>query len=210
MNPLIAKLTGRTVQEDVPVPVASKTRPRLPRLPRHDVQRRTAAALMGMAESEDSIIPEDADEIEGASGSVDLGINQDLIASDKEPDAFAEPDDGGSDPDNQLIAPSAALVAPDITPGTLDPIDPSDVPAPAASKSSASINPLDVLLARQGNDKQTLPKEDISTAESVQASVNTVLGVNKSGDLIGRGKEMPAPTPADTRKVMEAFYKFAR
>lgn len=77
-----------------------------------------ARRIIGEAEGEDDgsgepIIPTDAKEID-----VDVEVNPD-----------AEGDEPQDDP-GELINPSAALVAPDVTPDAMKPLDPSMVPPP--------------------------------------------------------------------------------
>lgn len=220
-------MTGRRVQEDVPVPVGAR-RPELPRRSkRRDVQRRTAAAIMGMGEAQDpedeeAIIPGDADEVDNYGGPAGYKTDREKVQADQEPENPLTPDSSGTeDETGELISPNAALVAPDVTPHTLEPIDPSQVPAPKPAPAAPSpapaqaarqeINPMDVLLGRKSGS-QAMPPEMTAppvTAESAQATINATLGVGGPGDLLGQGKEMPPPAPGDAKKVMEAFYKFA-
>ena len=223
MNTLIAQMTGQRVQENVPVPVAAKSRARFPRSRGHrDIQRRTASAMMGMAEGEE-IIPDSAEEIDNYGGAAGTKVDRKQVDQDMEPENPMTPDNAGeNDEDNQLITPKAALVAPDVTPHTLEPIDPSDVPpakpAPAVPgvnlgqerRPEPAVDPMDVLLGRKPAGASPLPQETPVTAESAQATINTTLGVNTPADLLGRGKEMPPPQQADTKKIMEAFSRFRR
>ena len=217
MTSLIAQMTGQRVQEDVPVPVAAKARPRLMRS--RSTQRRTAAAIMGMSEAE-AIIPDDAEEIDNYGGPAGSKADREKVEQDQAPDDPLTPDGSGDTEDSQLITPSAALVAPDVTPHTLDPIDPSNVPqpkaapaAPSAAPSGKGVDPMDILLGRNKPSpeaSQQLHAETTVTTESAQAAINSSLGVGVPADLLGRGKEMPPPQQADSKKIMEAFYKFHR
>ena len=217
MNSIVASMLGRQVQEDVPVPVGVRRQPSTRE--RQRVQRRTAAAIMGMAEGDDSIIPDDAEETDQVAGPAGFKIDTGASEREQEPTAPMTPDgEGGDSP--ELIQPKAALVAPDVTPHTLEPIDPSEVPAPKKPEASVNappappeaqgqaVNPLDVLLGRKTNQAAP-PPENVVTAESAQATVNTILKTGVPSDVLQRGKEMPPPTPADPSKIMEAFSKFS-
>jgi hypothetical protein len=228
MNPLVAQMTGRRVQEDVPVPVAA-CRSEIPnrRKDRRSVQRRTAAAMMGMREDQDQdqdgIIPGDADEVDNYGGPAGTKVDHDKVEDDETPDDAMTPASSGYEEETgELIAPSAALVAPDVTPHTLEPLDPSQVPAPKqpaaapappaapAATGQPPIDPMDVLLGRRSG-RQPMPPEETAppvTTEAAQATINATLGVSGPGDLLGQGREMPPPAPGDAKKVMEAFYRF--
>lgn len=222
MNALVAQMTGRSVREDVPVPVASKRQDPARKRDRTAVQRRTAAAIMGMAEGErDSIIPDDAEEVDSHGSAAGVRLDKEKEREDQQPERPIMPVTGDADDDDaELIPPKAALVAPDVTPHTLEPLDPSDVPAPAkapgaspaqptAPGSSQTIDPLSVLLGRSSASRQEIPAEKIVTAEAAQSTVNASLGINGTpGDLLGQGREMPPPQDGDARKIMEAFTKF--
>lgn len=228
MNALVAQMMGTAIREDdsVPVPAARQQTPSRRRT-RSEVRRGTAAAMMGMAEEqndgEESIIPSDAEEIDGVNGPSGIKLDQKMIDRDKdaeEPDHPITPDQDAE----QLMTPRDALVAPDVTPQAFEPIDPSDVPAPKSVpqpkpapapvvNNQPEINPMDVLLGRvnprPGQSQIVPPPEQVVTAESAQATVNTVLGVNGgSGDLLKQSVPMPDPTPSQPGKIMETFFKY--
>ncbi len=217
MNPLIRQMLGRQVQEDVPVPVAVRRSPLLRNRDRRGVQRRTAAAMMGVSEAETPIIPDDAEEMEMYGGSSGIQLDSPALDDENQPETPEAPDTAAEEDETGLIQPRAALVAPDVTPKTLEPIDPSEVPAPSKPATTASGAPkvsddgkgasdaLNVLLGRTPGWSQ-LPPENIVTAEASQASVNASLGLKQ--DFLGQGKEMPPPVPGNPSKVMEAFYRF--
>ncbi len=234
MNPLVARLTGKPVatriKEDDSVPVPAGFRQQEPargrsRLNRH---RRVAAAMMGLGEAndpdEDSIIPDDAEPIDGLAGPSGIKLDQTKVDKDQEaeePDHPVTPEDGTE----ELMTPRDALVAPDVTPEAFEPIDPGDVPAPKQAAAPApapapkpapvnnqpDINPMDVLLGRVSPTASHTVEEPerVVTAEAAQATVNSVLGVHGSGESILRqGQPMPDPVPAKTGKIMETFYKY--
>jgi len=223
-------MTGSQVQENVPVPVAAKrqdaNRRRFNRRGdqssvQRNTQRRAAAAIMGMAESDDdeSIIPDDATGVDSLAAEGGIKMDREAEEQDREPDQPASPVGGGEgneDEESDLIPPRAALVAPDVTPHTLEPIDPSEVPAPAHAAQAAApgptsteIDPMSVLLGRPSRRTQEAPLPDsVVTAESVQSTVNATLGLNTPADLLRQGQELPAPQPGDGKHIMEAFYRF--
>lgn len=223
MNALVAALTGQPVSEGVPVPVASKHQDSARKRSRYAVQRRTAAALMGMAEDRDtdSLIPDNAVELDRYTSTYELGFNKDLERKDAEPDPPTAPatgtEDDAEEDTAQLISPKAALVAPDVTPHTLDPIDPSEVPAPAktaapanATASAPDFDPLKVILGRStAQAKQAPEPETPVTAESAQATINSLLSTVPPADLLGKGREMPPHQPSNPGKIMEAFARFS-
>ena len=217
-------MTGRPVQEDDSVPVPA-TAQQPSRRNRRVVQRRTAAAMMGMAETQedDAIIPDDAEEIENIMGSSGVRLDKEPEEIDQQAD---EPDHpsatSGTEP---LLSPKDALVAPDVTPQALEPIDPSEVPAPKHAPQAHSpprfvppnreVNPMDVLLGRRspqaGPQAPAQPEADnVVTAESAQAAVNASLNVGgMNGEALLRPREpMPDPTPGNASKIMEAFSKY--
>lgn len=243
MNSLVAQMMGRKpVQEDDAVPLpgirqADSTRDRDRIRARHNVrkrnmrsdghgpQRRMAAAIMGMAEAEDddeSIIPDDADEMENVTGPSGMKVDREREEQDQEADEPDHPSEvlSATEP---LLTPKDALVAPDVTPQALEPIDPSEVPAskhqpapethaPPRFVPPQTVNPMDVLLGRRtpAAGAPAQPPEQVVTAEAAQATVNTVLNVGGvSGEGLLRAKQpMPDPTPGRADKIMEAFSKY--
>lgn len=219
MNDLVAKLTGKSLSEDVPVPVGTVRQP-VKRSRAERARQNTAAAMMGMAESsgddDDSIIPDDAEQIEG-SGS-DVEIDGDLVAKDQEPAAARVPPEASAAAHGEpLLTPRSALVAPDVTPEVDVALDTSEVPAPpqqAASRPAQSrdqgADALKVLLGRAepSAQPQAPMSEPVVTAEAAQAAVNTVLQTGGGGDVLRKNVPMPPPEQANTSKIMEAFYRF--
>jgi len=225
MNSLVAQLTGRRpLKEDDTVPLpAIVAQPS--RRNRRFVQRRTAAAIMGIGEAEveddETIIPDDAEELQNMPGVSGIRLDKDAEEQDQEP---PEPDtptrvDYGTEP---LLSPKDALVAPDVTPHALEPIDPSEVPAAKGQPEQhapprfvqperQTINPMDVLLGRRTSPSSApAPQPDnVVTAESAQAAVNAVLNPGGGGEaLLNARTPMPDPKPGDATKIMEAFSKY--
>lgn len=227
MNNLVAQMMGRkAVREDVPVPVG------VPRSKsgreRNAIHRRTAAALLGLGEADEddaSIIPDDAEEVKNVAGPSGIRVDAEAVEKDREaPDPDTPSEVPGSEEDG-LLSPRDALVAPDVTPHALEPLDASDVPhakgQPQAPEGQVprftrpahnDVNPMDVLLGRTST-RPSRPEpepEPVVTAESAQAAVGALLNVGGvSGEALLRNSgPMPAPTQGDASKIMEAFEKY--
>jgi len=225
MTSLVAQLTGkpdrRPVREDVPVPAGVPV-PQPRGRDRRSVQRRSAAAIMmGMREAEgedDTIIPDDAQEIQNIAGPSGIRMDDEPMKRDREAREPDGPSDTGQDTEDRLLSPRDALVAPDVTPQALEPIDASEVPQAKEQPSvprfvkpgQPEINPMDVLLGRTRQQATEMPPpENVVTAESAQAAVNTLLSVGGSGEaLLQQNVPMPPPAPGNASKIMEAFSKY--
>ena len=225
MTPLVARLTGNPVpahleeSDIVPVPATRMQRSRRSR----EVQRRHSAAAMilGLGEDEEgeSIIPDDAEEIENIAGPSGIRLDNEKTRKDQEPDEPDTPSEIYSDEeDDRLLTPRDALVAPDVTPQALDPIDASEVPkAPEPPRfvqpEQSKVDPMSILLGRSSapqSSGQQMPPEQVVTAESTQATVNAILNPGGvSGEALMRPKTpMPDHKPADGNKIMEAFERY--
>ncbi len=212
MNSIVAQMLGE--DDSVPVPATKRSERKRERDPRA-VQRRTIAAMMGVREAidneeradDDSIFPNDAEEIKGFAGPTGLKLNGDLNDKDREPEEPSEPIYGGQN--EPLMSPTVALVAPDVTPQALEPIDPAQVPKPPPSMQpqQPATDPLDVLLGRKTGEPQSMPPIAPVTVESAQAVVNASLGIETGGGL-NPGSPMPEHRPGESKKIMEAFYRF--
>lgn len=198
----------------------------------HDVNRRTVAAIMGMAEGhddEEGIIPDDAEEIDGVVGANGIKLSSDAVKTDKELEEPGLPNYGGAEGGKEeLMSPAVALVAPDVTPHATDPLDPSQVPhaavppkqpempaAPGPEAAPASnINPLDVLMGRRSHSPEHMPPGPTARAESVpdasaaQAFVNSSLGMSMGGGGGLPDGPMPEHKEGNPKKIMEAVYRF--
>lgn len=234
MNPLLSRVLGNTagpepVREDVPVPCAvvprSRFRDRLRRR-KEDVRR-----VVGEAQGpDDGLIPDDAEEFEGGGQSFER-------SSKPVKDVVMEPRDPYADKE-KLMAPSAALVAPDVTPQATQPLDPSAVPGGGpgerfrtsdaerdAGTSAAPNQPLpkramDVLLGRPAGPSQEASPDAVVTAESAYR----MLGVQSpneqfqsedggSAGLTGQavlkeGQAMPDHRYSDGKTVLNVFRRF--
>ena len=228
MNSLVAQLTGRSsVRENAPdvVPIAVP-RSRSGR-ERNALHRRTAAAMLGLGEAEggdESIIPDDAEEIQSIAGPSGIRLDDKGLKKYREAPEPDHPTEIPGSEEDSLLSPRDALVAPDVTPQALEPIDASEVPhargnqspegdVPRFVRASAQndVNPMDVLLGRPNTrpGRPELEPERVVTAESAQATVNTVLSGGVSGEALLRSEvPMPPPQPGDASKIMEAFARY--
>lgn len=171
MSTLDQILGRKPVTEDEPPVQAARTRP-ASMLRKQEPQdkeekklrdkaRRSSvvASIVGMAESdEEGIIPGDAKQIDPYSTDNIPGTTNTSPAMST--DAPAEPSVTNAHGE-ELIPPTAALVAPDVTPKVFEPVDPSLVPAPpkpaAPPPGAPTVTPesppetgaLDTILGRQ-------------------------------------------------------------
>lgn len=234
MNPLLSRVLGGStdapepVHEDVPVPCAavprSRFRDRLRRR-KEDVRR-----VVGEAQTPDEgLIPDDAEEFEGG--------GQPFERSSKPvKDVVMEPRDPYADKE-KLMTPSAALVAPDVTPQATQPLDPSAVPgggqgerfrtSDAEREPSGGTAPnqplpkraMDVLLGRPVGPSQEASPDAVVTAESayrmmgVQSPNEQFQAEESGGGLTGQavlkeGQAMPDHQHSDGRTVLNVFRRF--
>ena len=138
---LVDEIMGRkTILEDCPPMQAA--RPQVPsayrkKTPEDEEKERlkkaarrssVVASILGVSESDDErIIPQDAKRLDAFSGVHDIpGMEDTPNLNSSSP---SEPSTSTTNGE-QLIPPTAALVAPDITPDVFKMIDPSSVPAP--------------------------------------------------------------------------------
>jgi hypothetical protein len=231
MNSIVAQMTGRKdIREDgVPVPVGMPRSPNPRARNRRSVQRRTAATLMGLREAdkdeddeedEESIIPDDAEEIKNIAGVSGIRLDDKPLKKDREPEEPDSPTDSPDGEEDHLLSPRDALVAPDVTPQALEPLDASEVPQgreqPQVPRFMPSrnqeVNPMDVLLGRTSTRpaRPEQPVENVVTVEAAQAAVNSLLNAEGvSGEALLRPKTpMPDPQPGNASKIMEAFDKY--
>ena len=227
MNNLVAKMTGRkAVHEDVPVPVG------VPRSKsgreRNSIHRRTAAALLGLGEADEdedeSIIPADAEDVHNITGPSGIRVDDKAVKKDQEAPEPDHPSEVPGSGEDSLLSPRDALVAPDVTPQAMEPIDASEVPHAKGQQSpegqvprfirapQREVNPMDVFLGRTSASpaKPEAEPENVVTAESAQATVNSILSVGGvSGEALLRNTgPMPEPKQGDASKIMEAFAKY--
>ncbi len=240
---VVDAILGRGLTED-DVPPVMAARPRTPtaarRVPPQDkeeeelkkkaAQARSSsvvAGILGMSESdEEGIIPPEAKPFDTYYTQQIPGMKE---APKLDAAAPAEPTTANSNGE-QLIPPTAALVAPDVTPNVLALIDPSQVPAPPAPPvppvSQAPVAPppgaappqpaLDTILGRQNPAAEVQPPP--GTMESFQAAItpaaSPVVAKIKIAEALtpasAGGGEMPAHQEGDGKAVYSAFRQFNR
>jgi hypothetical protein len=231
MSVLDQILGRRPVQEDEPpvqaarTPVPSAQRKEKPKDEESDTLKKKArrsavvASILGMTESDDeSIIPDDAKPVDTFSGVHEI------------PGMGEVPKFGATGPaepatvhGEELIPPTAALVAPDVTPDVLKAIDPSQVPAPPAAPmppggapTGAPAQPqhaLDTILGRQNTAPQPGPPIHAPvTAESFAHMINPIEVKSKVAEALipstEGGSEMPNHKEGDGKAIYSAFRRF--
>lgn len=155
-----------------------------------------------------SLIPTDATEIPGTEGADDPGIQSQTPATrDSQQDGF--------------LSTGLALVAPDTTPQSSYPLNPSQVPVPAAPQQApgapapAVPTPTQSYFPRPAPVASDSALNDPALAAIVGESIASITesaapaGARVSAAL-SQGNAMPAPVAADQTKVCDAFRKFNR
>jgi len=192
----------------------------------------TVAQALGMMNEDDdsgrdgSVFPDQREEGEPVSAS----------EIDREPDVKekpAEPANPYNQADEQGIPPSVALVAPDVTPMALIPLDSAKIPkfketSFSTTQADAAVPPeepaggsaLDALLARPTEEEEPAPGPPaprvVSTEEAKAMMGVRPVSLNEDGaggDGLGYlkpGSEMPEHKDGDVKKIMSTFRKFAR
>jgi hypothetical protein len=173
-------------------------------------QSSVVAHIVGMTENdEESIIPPGAKQIDPYSTGQFQGLAHTPKnlggSSPSEPSTSAHPGE-------ELIPPTAALVAPDVTPQVFEPIDPSRVPAPpapATAPGTPSVSPaspsatgaMDTILGRQ--NPSTVPPA--VAVESFMQAVNPLEIKSRVADKLvpasAGGSGMPLHQEGDGRTI---------
>ena len=123
---------------------------------------RVVSGIIGRIKEDDegTVIPNDAQEVDSLVTSVSVvAAETPNLPDQNKPTTVHKP--GDKEP---LISPAAALVAPDVTPDALKPLDPSQIPGadlgrapvsqqepplyPTPSSTQTAVNPLDVILGK--------------------------------------------------------------
>jgi hypothetical protein len=228
MSATVDLILGRSVdqvnEDDVPPVMAGRTRPasmlrKEPKQPTDKKLRDKArqasvvASIIGMTESdEESIIPQDAKPIDQFSSAQIPGLKSTTTLSSSE--SPSEPALANADASG-LIPPSAALVAPDITPKALEPIDPSAVPgrpapvapgipSPSISRATSSATgALDTILGRQN---PAPPGVAESFVRAITPPIDSASAVaSKLTPANAGGSPMPEHVQGDPTAVYAAF-----
>lgn len=209
----VDEIIGRALEEDdVPPVIAGRTRPAT--LARRDAPedkeksklrdkaRRSSmvAHILGMSESDhESIIPDTAKSVDPFSVSQIPGV-KDVQATSQAP---SEPSSITAR-DEELLAPTAALVAPDVTPKVFDLIDPSQVPAPPAPAPTPAApgaphkGALDTILGRPATVESFVHSITPVDTIGIKNSVAAKLIPSVSG-----GSGMPTHQEGDGRTIFD-------
>lgn len=239
MSSLVNQILGRSpLREDSP-PVQT-ARPHVParkgsepedkeeeKLKKRARRSSVVASIIGMSESDgESIIPDDAKAVDVFSDTHEIPGMRDT--PDPAQSGPAEPAITSANGE-ELIPPAAALVAPDITPDVLKPIDSSRVPAPPGPIERPAPPPgttpppeatagqpqhaLDTLLGRQNPSPQPAAASPV-TAESFIQTINPGQIKSRVAESVipasEGGSEMPLHKEGDGKAIYAAFRRFAR
>lgn len=247
-NPLISAIMGKPTNghtplvessDVVPVPGGGITRKsyrdRLVQLRRRrgedeegnplSLESSDVAAVLGEAKGD--VIPDDAEELNKSElpGTVTTKLNpiKDVVEEPGRP----------RDPDEVFISPKSALTAPDATPDSMTPSDPSNLPgvektsftvpqvvtrgeelpaeeAPEAATKTGmdtATRTMDLLLGRRrvGAPAKKAEEYAMTGAVTTEAQALSMLGMGKGGDtLLAQGQEMPAPAAGDGKTIYES------
>lgn len=241
MKSLLSQVLGRTeidfetvaeaapsrapVREDVPVPCAALPRTTFrDRLRRNRVRgdgagSRAVGKVMGESEK-DSLVPRDAEELEmaGHPFKKDMKPVRDVVLEPRDPYADKE----------KMLTPSAALVAPDVTPDAMTPLDPI---APSGARFRASdiaeepnhhaqpevpAEAMDAVLGRRTPSRENPPVDRVVSADEAYRMLNVpsptaqaLMESSPGGDaLLNQGNPMPDHRHSDGKQILEAFRKF--
>jgi hypothetical protein len=234
MSQIVNAILGRRVTEDssVPIPV---TKHRVARkAPPTDKEEgklkkvaRTSsivAHIIGMAESDDeAIIPKSAKPLDPFTHQIPGMVAEPPGAvSHEEPSEPAVTNIHGE----QLIPPTAALVAPDVTPKVMQLIDPSQVPkCPAPAPTGPKEGAMDTLLGREAAPEggegalDTLLGRQNATPQPAQAMADSMMAEVVHGSIQERvaaklmpanegGEGMPSHKEGDGKTVYNTFRRF--
>jgi hypothetical protein len=226
MNALIASILGRgPVREDatsVPVPaIAQRAKSRRERARAH----RTVAAILGMseAEEEEELIPDDAVEIDNILGAPGVDVDDRASQVAKAPTEPALPNYGQGSPE-PLMTPAVALVAPDVTPEALKPLDASQVPkgdqpiaaqpmAPEPIQPEDESDPLHKILAMARSNTPAAQTANTPLSPPSHSAESMLAAITPPGDAAARAAAaINAPMlehkKTDGSQVMAAFSRF--
>jgi hypothetical protein len=157
-----------------------------------------------MTESDhESIIPDDAKPVDPFTVSQIPGV-KDIASSSEAP---SEPSVITAR-EEELISPTAALVAPDVTPKVFDLIDPSQVPAPPAPPAPAPAPPgpgqkgaLDTILARPATGPMPTAESFMNVITPVDSAGVQAAVASKLVPATDGGSGMPSHQEGDGRTV---------
>lgn len=239
MNPLLKRALGESSSDVVPV-LANLPRDTYRKRMQSPRARRGAPAeskqlsdadavrrMVGEAAEDDYVIPDDAEDVSATEMTVGKPLREpkDIVQEPSHPTADKE----------KLNTPYAALTAPDVTPQSTQPIDPSKVPgaagpekftaadlksAPEAQKPNNEVNPMDILLGHNRASKPAANTEEFAQAGAITTEEGALraLGITaplaeaataKAANALTPGGEMPPPAqPGDGAAIYSAFRRF--
>ena len=185
-----------------------------------------ASRLIGEDSRDGYVIPDNAKEVDS------LEITGDELTNVKKPNLPGEKPKNPYSGDEPLILPAASLVAPDVTPEALYPIDPSQLPGADAGKapepatvSPAAMPPPAFGAPAPASTTQGSPAIDVVLGKGAQMSTESLMaklpGVPTpaalaamsanipSGDAtLTQGQPMPEHKVASSAAVMDAYAQF--
>lgn len=228
MSTLDQILGREPVTEDSPPVQMARTRPAsmLRRQEPKDKEEKTlrdrarrssvVASITGMAESdEEGIIPHDAKRVDPYSTENIPGTASTPPLDNTSP---SEPSTSNAHGE-QLIPPTAALVAPDVTPKVFEPVDPSQVPAPpkptgppgpptVSPESSPATGAMDTILGRQNPAPMSAPGASTPPPVAVESFVQSINPLDIKSKVAEKlvpaaagGSSMPLHQEGDGRTV---------
>lgn len=224
----IDQILGRKIvhEDDVPPVMAARSRPASmsrrqeptdkedKKLRNRARQASVIASITGIAESdEEAIIPADAKRVDPFAADQIPGLKE---TPDLANDSPSEPS-LASNHGEELIPPTAALVAPDVTPKVFQLIDPSQVPPPPKptnmSPGAATVTPgapdtgaLDTLLGRHAPPPGgAMPSMMPVTAESFLHAISPIDVKSRAAEKLipasAGGSSMPEHKEGDGRTI---------
>lgn len=238
MNTLIERVTGsgkKSVRENVPVPCAvvprAAQRDRMNRLrKRRDPdnledgdgveESSVMSRVLGEANQDNGeVIPQDAEELDAGNATITTKLRdvKDVVQEPSYPSGEKE----------KYLTPYAALTAPDATPDSMKPLDPSDVPGSVEGKEfktsdlvsqsaqqqqpapQPTVNAMDVLLGRRGAAAAPAakPGDDLSTPVMTEESAARMFTVPSTPEELV-GKQMPEHKAGTGTEILSAFRRF--
>ena len=239
----VGESTGFTGAGDVPPVMAGlgsmATKPRptktddKPKKP--SIRSRVVSGIIGrIKEDEDGVIPNDAREVDSLVTSVSaVAAETPNLPNQDKPTSIHN----ASEP---LISPAAALVAPDVTPDALKPLDPSQVPgadlgsAPKPRQEPPPVQPrpsptepssaLDMILGKtapanisaptpSGPALQaggSMPVESMLPGIISPASASSGVPLSEASLLASQGAGMPEHKSTGGEAILSAFRRFSR
>lgn len=186
---------------------------------------RMASRLIGEDSRDGYVIPDNAKEVTG------LEVTGDGLSDLKSPDLPGEKTKNPYSGEEPLLLPVASLVAPDVTPEALYPLDPTQLPgadagkkpesapvapmvaptaAPIAAPPVAASPALNVVLGKgpEMSTESALSKLPGIPTPAAVAAQEAVAAAPAGEAVLERGKDMPEHKQSNAAAVMNAFARF--